>query len=103
MGALVVLHLIDAKSRVAPVKRLSIPRLELLAATIGARLASSVLKCNIMSNIETVFWSDCTTVISWIQREDRWTTFVWNRTQEIRQLTDLQGSLASCSWPYEPS
>ena len=36
--------MIQAKSRVAPVKTVMIPRLELLAATIGTRLATSIVK-----------------------------------------------------------
>jgi len=40
----VQVQLIQAKSRVAPVKAVMIPRLEPLAATIGARLATSIVK-----------------------------------------------------------
>ncbi|KAF2888647.1 hypothetical protein ILUMI_17526, partial [Ignelater luminosus] len=82
----VSVHLLAAKSRVAPLRKLTIPRLELMGATIGARLYLQVAE-NLDSKFDSFFWSDSTTVISWMQRDEEWTTFVWNRVNEIRRLT----------------
>uniref|UniRef100_A0A0A9W2L7 Pro-Pol polyprotein n=1 Tax=Lygus hesperus TaxID=30085 RepID=A0A0A9W2L7_LYGHE len=80
-------HLVAAKSRVAPVKATTIPRLELLAATVGARLCKSVL--NVLKNISTTYyWSDSSTALTWIKRDEPWGVFVGNRVNEIRTLSD---------------
>jgi hypothetical protein len=71
---------------VSPLKQLTVPRLELLDATIGARLAVSAKKEIEQDERSLFFWSDFSTVITWIQREDSWGIFVWNRIQEIRSL-----------------
>jgi len=75
----VQVQLIQAKSRVAPVKVVMIPRLELLAATIGTRLATSIVKELEQKDIAQFFWSDSSAVIAWIKRDDQWGVFVWNR------------------------
>ncbi|GBM05086.1 hypothetical protein AVEN_210797-1 [Araneus ventricosus] len=84
----VQVNLLAAKSRVAPVKTTTIPRLELLAATVGARLCRSVLSALQWDYVDTHYWTDSTTVLGWIQREELWSVFVNNRVQEIRKLTD---------------
>ena len=76
------MQLIRAKSCVAPVKAVTIPRLELLAATIGARLATSIVK-ELEQDITLSFWSDLSNVIAWIKGGDHWSVFIWNRVQEI--------------------
>ena len=86
-------QLIRAKSRIAPTREITIPRLELLAA-ITARLAVSLISAFKFTDPEIIYWSDSTTVLSWIKREAQWNTFVWNRIQEIRQLT------SSATWRY---
>jgi len=92
----VQVQLVQAKSRVAPVKAVTIPRLELLAATIGARLATSILKELEQRDIALSFWSDSSTVIAWIKRDEHWGVCIWNRVQEIRELTSKE------SWRHVP-
>ncbi|XP_011883884.1 PREDICTED: uncharacterized protein LOC105571027, partial [Vollenhovia emeryi] len=107
----VKVHFVQAKTRVAPARkgntdaRTSIPRLELLAATIGARLARNVLDALHFKTLKLFYWTDSSTVLAWIQRECNWATFVYNRIKEIRMLSDpacwyhVQGRLNPADLP----
>ncbi|GFY28277.1 39S ribosomal protein L49, mitochondrial [Trichonephila clavipes] len=88
--------LVRAKSRVAPLKLLSIPRLELMACCVGVRLVNSILKALNMPDLKVTLWSDSTTALWWIKEYGNWSVFVANRVKEIRQLTKIQ------SWKYVP-
>ncbi|XP_055936883.1 uncharacterized protein LOC129966480 [Argiope bruennichi] len=90
------LFLLAAKSRVAPLRGTTIPRMELLAAVIGARLANSVVEAFGWENVTIYYWSDSTTVLAWILREENWSVFVRNRVQEIRKLSN------PTSWRHIP-
>ncbi|GFV02831.1 probable RNA-directed DNA polymerase from transposon X-element [Trichonephila clavipes] len=79
--------LVRAKVRVAPLKPLSIPRLELMACCIGSRLANSIVNALNLPNLRITFWSDSTTALWWIKEKGSWSVFVENRVKEIRQLT----------------
>ena len=85
----VKISLLSAKSRITPLKGGTIPRLELTAALVGARLAQSVLQALGWKDIKQHFWSDSTTVLTWITKVDNWSVFVRNRTDEIRKLSDI--------------
>ncbi|GFU21123.1 uncharacterized protein NPIL_200341 [Nephila pilipes] len=55
--------LIRTKNRVALVKPLSIPRLELMACCIGARLVNSVIRALGVASIKVTLWSDSTVAL----------------------------------------
>ena len=81
--------LVASKSRVAPVKELTIPRLELLAALVLARLITHVkeaLELDVTITNMTC-WTDSRVTLFWIKGEEReWKQFVRNRVNEIRNL-----------------
>ncbi|GFS70225.1 DUF1758 domain-containing protein [Trichonephila clavipes] len=58
-----------AKSRVAPLKPFSIPRLELMACNVGVRLINSLMKALKFPNLKITFWSDSTTALWWIREQ----------------------------------
>ncbi|XP_037931335.1 uncharacterized protein LOC119666125 [Teleopsis dalmanni] len=84
----IIIRLLCAKSRVAPLKRLTLPRLELCAAVVGAELATRIKNDLQIRNYQTFFWCDSQIVISWINSpSSKFHTFVTNRVSNIHQLT----------------
>lgn len=76
--------LIGAKTKVAPQQLISIPRLELQAATLGTRLANSIITAHTIKIDRRVFWSDSKTVMCWIRSDHRrYRQFVAFRIGEI--------------------
>ena len=81
---------ISAKGRVAPTKQVSLPRLELSAATIAVRLYRLIIKEIDLPIEDSHFWSDSTLTLQYIINEkNRFKTFVANRITEIREVTEL--------------
>lgn len=97
----VIITLVIAKSRVAPVKFLTIPKLELNAAVLSVRIMSTVLQELPELGItpeRTFLWTDSTTVLRWINsNEPRLPVFTANRVSEILESTEAR------QWRYVPT
>ena len=88
-GSNVTVSLIMTKARIAPLKRVTLPRLELLGSLLGARIVHFLLS-ELNLPCETVYrcYTDSMVALGWIQgNSNRWKTFVANRVQEIQNLT----------------
>ncbi|KRY67843.1 hypothetical protein T4A_13413 [Trichinella pseudospiralis] len=89
-------RLVAAKSRVAPIKCLSLPRLELMAALLCARLLVYVRRELAMKVERCVHWSDSTITLCWIKGDPgRWMPFVANRNLWWKGPKWLVGAEAS--------
>ena len=75
---------IMSKSRVSPIKPVTIPRLELQAAVLAVRVAKLVSKEHSFKIDRRTFWSDSETVLKWIHSDPlTYNTYVMNRLGEI--------------------
>ena len=83
--------LVMGKSRVAPLKPVTIPRLELTAAVCSVRI-SQQLRRELSYHIDQeYFWTDSKVVLGYISNESRrFHVFVANRVQEIQNSTSVE-------------
>ena len=83
------INLLFSKSRVAPVKKLGTPRLELLAVLIGVRNLNFVQEQLHLPVNRKFLWTDNQCVLHWIMSKKPLTTFVQNRVKEITATKDI--------------
>ena len=88
---------VAAKSRVAPLKELSIPRLELQAAVLAARLYKSIQSESRIPLERVIFFTDSKIVFIWIRSQSRaFKPFVSIRVGEIQSKSN------PCEWQHIP-
>ncbi|XP_060854867.1 uncharacterized protein LOC132932494 [Metopolophium dirhodum] len=80
-------HLLASKTRVAPLKKVTIPRLELCGATLLPQLMHSLMESLQLQVDAVTMWTDSTVTLQWIQSDAyKWTTFVSNRVSQVQSL-----------------
>ena len=96
-SGMVTTTLLTSKSRVAPTRQLTVPRLELCGALLLARLISKLRSLSAFQGCNIHCWTDATIVLDWLnEQSSHWKTFVANRVAEIHSL------LPDIMWRHVP-
>ena len=83
--------LVTSKTKVAPLKKLSIPRLELLSCLLLSELVASVSTSlrEIFNEMSITCWNDNASAIGWIKGVSKeWKQWEQNRVTKIRESVD---------------
>ncbi|XP_058456469.1 uncharacterized protein LOC131433878 [Malaya genurostris] len=98
VGGRAICSLVMARTKVSPLKQLTIPRLELQAAVLAAKLAKAIRQYHSLKVEKVFFWTDSQTVLSWIRSDQRkYKQFVGFRIGSILSLTNVT------DWRWTPS
>ena len=91
-------RMITSKSKVAPLKPVTVPRLELMGAILGLRLTQNISRVLEIPMQSVMFFSDSKHVLWWIRGRGRdFRSFVANRVGEVQMATE------PCQWQYVPT
>ena len=80
--------LVEAKTKVAPLATVSIPRLELMAVILSLHLANTIAEVYKIDHMNVNYWPDSMNVLWWVRNHSRkFNPFVVNRISEIQRLS----------------
>ncbi len=86
----IVTSLVMAKARVAPLKAIMIPRLELAAAVTSVKISELLNRELTYNDIKNVYWTDSRVVLGYIANESkRFHVYVANRVQQIQDRSSV--------------
>ena len=78
------------KCRVAPIRHMTVPKLELQAAVYGVRLRKQILNEHDVKIDKIYHWTDSSTVLQWLQAaHKKQQVFVANRAAEILENSSM--------------
>ncbi|GFS93596.1 integrase catalytic domain-containing protein [Trichonephila clavipes] len=90
--------ILASKSRVAPIRVISIPRLELCACVLLAQLVKKIRSTLRLNISDIVLHTDSTIALAWLNTPaNRLKTFVANRVAKVQELTE------GFQWNHVPS
>ncbi|XP_051153383.1 uncharacterized protein LOC127276780 [Leptopilina boulardi] len=94
----VKITLIMAKSKVAPLTPVSIPRLELCAVVLLAKIMGYIVSTLNYEDCNLYCHTDSTVVLAWLNKHpSNWRTFVANRVAQVHEL------VPTAKWRHVPT
>ena len=91
------------KSKVAPIKQTSVPKLELETAVIGVRLHSTIVRESSITIDKTLFWTDSQVVHNWFASSKKPPVYIANRLWEIAASTKTNSGDIFPHWKIQPT
>ena len=88
-GAQTELAFVLGKPRLAPMKVMTIPKLELQAALLAARLKKDFCRALTVHVNKVLMWTDSTTVLQWLHSKSKQPIFIANRVCEVLEHTSV--------------